>query len=209
MTTTMLKAVSATTINYYDVHAKEYCDLTRHADLTDAYDRFLIALPPGAHILDAGCGSGRDTKVFLDRGYKVTAIDASSQLARLAAAYTNHSCEVLCFQDMVFHETFDGVWACASLLHIPKNEMRDVIPRFVQALKPGGLLYVSVKEGEGERIADDGRFFSDYSRASFEGLLEHFPTLSEIEFWQSEEIRNGNNRQPWLSFLLKKSDTDL
>lgn len=209
MTTTMLKSVSATTINYYDVHAKEYWDLTRHADLTDAYDRFLIALTPGAHILDAGCGSGRDTKVFRDRGYKVTAIDASSQLARLAAAYTNHPCEVLCFQDMVFHETFDGIWACASLLHIPKNEMRDVIPRFVQALKPGGLLYVSVKEGEGERIADDGRFFSDYSRASFEGLLEHFPTLSEIAFWQSEEIRNGNNRQPWLSFLLKKSDTDL
>jgi SAM-dependent methyltransferase len=205
----MLKSVSATTINYYDVHAKEYCVLTRHADLTDAYDRFLIALPPGAHILDAGCGSGRDTKVFLDRGYKVTAIDASSQLARLAAAYTNHPCEVLCFQDMVFHETFDGIWACASLLHTPKNEMRDVIPRFVQALKPGGLLYVSVKEGEGERIADDGRFFSDYSRASFEGLLEHFPTLNEIAFWQSEEIRNGNNRQPWLSFLLKKSDTDL
>ncbi|ERR1017187_1237126 len=205
MTQTLSKSVSATTINYYDTHAKEYSDLTRHIDLTDAYDRFLVALPPGAHILDAGCGSGRDTKVFLDRGYKVTAIDASSELARLAGAYTNHPCEVLRFQDMMFHGTFDGIWACASLLHIPKNEMRDVVPHFVQALKPGGIFYVSLKEGEEERIADNGRFFSDYTRASFEGLLEDFPTLSEIAFWQSEEIRNGNNRQPWLSFLLKKS----
>jgi SAM-dependent methyltransferase len=150
----------------------------------------------------AGCGSGRDTRVFLDGGYEVTAIDASSELARLAAAYTNHPCEVLRFQDMMFPGTFDGIWACASPLHIPKTEMRDVVPRFVQASKPGGILYVSLKEGEGERNANHGRFFSDYTRASFEGLLKHFPTLSEIAFYQSEEIRNGNNRQPWLSFLL-------
>lgn len=203
--TTIPKSASVTTINYYDAHAKEYCDLTRHIDLADVYDRFLVALPPGAHILDAGCGSGRDTKVFLDRGYKVTAIDASSELARLAAVYTNHQCEVLRFQEMMFHDKFDGIWACASLLHIPKNEMCNIIPRFIQALKPGGILYVSLKEGEGERIADDGRFFSDYTRSSFEGLLERFPTLSEIAFWKSEEIRNGNNRQLWLSFLLKRS----
>jgi 2-polyprenyl-3-methyl-5-hydroxy-6-metoxy-1,4-benzoquinol methylase len=205
MTSTMLKSVSATTINYYDTHAKEYCDLTRHIDLADAYDRFLVALPPDAHILDAGCGSGRDTKIFLERGYKVTAIDASLELARLAAGYTNLPSEVLRFQDMTFRGMFDGIWACASLLHISKNEMRDVVSRCVQALKPEGILYVSLKEGEGERIADDGRFFSDYTRASFEGLLQNFPILSEIAFWQSEEIRHDNSRQSWLSFLLKKS----
>src|SRR5579864_7240756 len=113
-TTPMLKSRSVMTINYYDFHAKEYCDLTRHLDLSAFYAHFLAVLPPEAHILDAGCGSGRDAKIFLDRGYRVTAIDASSELAQLAAEYTKQPCEVLRFQEMEFREEFDGVWACAS-----------------------------------------------------------------------------------------------
>jgi SAM-dependent methyltransferase len=146
------------TTEYYDTHAKEYCESTVHLDLRDVYVPFLKQLAPGAHILDAGCGSGRDTKVFSERGFRVTAIDASAELARLAQSLTGRRCEVLRFQDMKFREEFDGIWACASLLHIPKGEMIDVLPRFIQALKPGGIFYISLKEGEGERIAEDGRF---------------------------------------------------
>lgn len=189
---------------YYDTHAKTYMDSTVHLDLSDLYDRFLNELAPGSHILDAGCGSGRDTKAFLDRGHRVTAIDASRELAKLAEAFTSHHCEVLRFQNMEFREQFDGIWACASLLHIPKVEITEVIPRFIRALKQRGIFYVSLKEGEGERIAEDGRFVRNYTTTSFRELIDRFPTLQEIAFWKTEEIRSTTHFQPWLNFLLKK-----
>jgi SAM-dependent methyltransferase len=192
------------TIEFYDTHAKEYCESTVHLDLRGVYERFLGELGPGAHILDAGCGSGRDTKAFLDKDYCVTAIDASPEVARLARTFTGQPCGVLRFQDMEFREEFDGIWACASLLHVPRDEMPDVMSRFIQALKPAGILYLSLKEGDGERIAADGRFFSNYSTSSFRGLLVTFPVLREVAFWKTEEIRSPGQRQPWLNFLLKK-----
>jgi SAM-dependent methyltransferase len=182
----------SSTIAYYDTHAREL------------YEPFLRHLPPEAHILDAGCGSGRDTKAFLARGYRVTAIDASPILARLATAFTGQHCEVIPFQELTFRKEFDGVWACASLLHIPKGEMHDVIPRFIHALKPGGVIYLSLKEGYGERFAEGGRFFSLYTADSFRQLLAHFPTLHEIEFWKTDEIRSLQPSGLWLNFLMRK-----
>ena len=82
--------------------------------------------------------------------------------------------------------------------------MPDVMSRFIEALKPTGILYLSLKEGEGEGIADDGRFFSNYSTSSFRELLAMLPVLREIAFWNTEEIRSTSHRQPWLNFLLKK-----
>ena len=194
----------SSTIEFYDTHAKEYFESTVHLDLHGIYERFLGELGPGAHILDAGCGSGRDTKAFSERDYCVTAIDASPEIARLARTFTSQPCGVLRFQDMEFREEFDGIWACASLLHIRKDEMPEVMPRLIQALKPAGILYLSLKEGEGERIADDGRFFRNYSMGSFRDLLEMFPVLGEIAFWKTVEIRSPGQRQPWLNFLLRK-----
>jgi SAM-dependent methyltransferase len=199
------KTPSASTADYYNEHAAEYCLLTRSIDLSQLYGRFLATLSPGAHILDAGCGSGRDTKAFLDRGYRVTAIDASPKLARLASEFSNCGCEVMRFQEMNFEEEFDAIWACASLLHVPANEMEDVLGRFTRALKPMGILYVSLKEGEGERISEDGRFFRNYTRCSFEQILERFPTLEEVDFWKTDDLLNGTQRQPWLGFLLKRT----
>jgi SAM-dependent methyltransferase len=191
---------------YYDAHADEYFKSSVNLDLHELYESFLKELRPGAHILDAGCGSGRDTKAFLDRGYRVTAIDASPQLARLATAFTRHPCEVLSFQESEFRQEFDGIWACASLLHVAKDEIDDVMARFIRALKPGGTVYISLKEGEGERVSEDGRFFSYYSEDSFRMLLERFPALREQAFWKTKEIRSSSHCEPWLSFLLKKSD---
>jgi SAM-dependent methyltransferase len=203
-TALMTKSPSESTIAYYDIHANEYCALTRQIDLREFYTRFLHELPVHAHILDAGCGSGRDTKAFLDLGHRVTAIDASAALAKLAAEYTNQECGIVRFQQIDLEEQFDGIWACASLLHVPGTEMNNVLSRFIRALKPRGVLYMSLKEGEGERFADDGRFFCDYTRDSLEQLTANFPSLDEIAFWRTEEIRSSGNHQPWLSFLFRK-----
>lgn len=195
---------SGTTI-FYDSQAQDYCDSTVSLDLSRLHASFLRELRPGSHILDAGCGSGRDAKAFLDQGYRVTAIDASPQLARLATTYTGHICAVLTFQEMQFRAEFDGIWACASLLHVPTREMNNVMPRFVRALKPGGVFYISLKEGDGERNAEDGRFFNYYTAESFRGLLEGYPVLRETAFWKTPEIRSLRHREHWLNFLLIKT----
>lgn len=208
MTTNVSPQSLLGTVNYYDTHAREYCESTLHLDLYEVYERFLKELASGAHILDAGCGSGRDTKVFLNRGYRVTAIEASTELARLASVFTNQRSEIVLFQNMEFHEEFDGIWACASLLHIPKADMKDVLGRFVKALKPGGAFYISLKEGEGERVAADGRFFNDYTARSFRELFAGFPQLHELAFWKTDEIRSQTNQRPWLNFVFKKQESN-
>ncbi|MCI0622788.1 MAG: class I SAM-dependent methyltransferase [Acidobacteria bacterium] len=192
------------TLCFYDKHGEEFYKSTASLNLYELYDPFLRELPPGAQILDAGCGSGRDTKAFLERGYRVSAIDASPQMAQLATVLTGKRCEVLSFQEMEFQEEFDGIWACASILHVPKGEIYAVMLRFIQALKPGGIFYISLKEGEGEQIAEDGRFFNYYTVDSFRKLLSSFPALSEVAFWTTEEIRSCQHRGRWLNFLLKK-----
>lgn len=192
------------TLAFYEKHAEEYAKSTAGLDLRELYEPFLKELPNGAHILDAGCGSGRDTKAFLERGYRVTAIDASPELARLATVFIGQRCKVLSFQKMNFREEFDGIWACASLLHISKHEMPDVMRRFIQALKVGGIFYISLKRGEGEQVAEDGRFFNYYTEESFRKLLADFPSLQEIAFWKTEETRSRQHAGPWLNFLLKK-----
>jgi SAM-dependent methyltransferase len=194
----------SSTLNYYETHAQEYCDSTANLDLSKLYDRFLTKLDPGSHILDAGCGSGRDTRAFLERGYCVTSIDASAEMARRASVFSGHNCQVLAFDEMDFEGVFDGIWACASLLHVPKAEIFKVMTLLIQALKSGGILYISLKEGEGERIADDGRFFSDYTLESFRQLIAGFPELCETDFWITEVLLSSSYRAPWLNFILSK-----
>ncbi|MCI0604598.1 class I SAM-dependent methyltransferase [bacterium] len=193
-----------TTQAFYQHHSQEYYKSTVDLDMHDVYEPFLKEMAPRAHILDAGCGSGRDTKAFLEKGYRVTAIDRSVEMADLATHFTGQRCEVVSFQELEFKEKFDGIWACASLLHVPKREMHDVINRLIIALKTGGILYLSLKEGEGERVAEDGRFFNYYTMDSFREVLAYFPALRELAFWKSEEIRSSQNRILWLNFLLKK-----
>lgn len=192
------------TLAFYEKHSQEYYKSTVDVDMRELYEPFLSELPSAGRILDAGCGSGRDTKAFLERGYRVVAIDASPKMTQLAAALTGQRCEVLRFQEMEFHEEFDGIWACASLLHVPKSQIPDVMRRFIRALKPGGIFYLSLKEGEGEQVAEDGRFFNYYTAESFRRLLTNFPVLRELAFWKTEEIRSHEYRSLWLNFLLKK-----
>lgn len=192
------------TLSFYEKHSQKYYKSTVDVDMRELYGPFLSELPPTGRILDAGCGSGRDAKAFLEKGYRVVAIDASPKMVQLASALTGQDCEVLCFQEMEFREEFDGIWACASLLHVPKSQMYDVIRRFIQALKPGGIFYLSLKEGEGEHVAEDGRFFNYYTVESFRRLLVSFPILHELAVWKTEEIRSRQHRSLWLNFLLRK-----
>jgi SAM-dependent methyltransferase len=168
----------ASTIAFYEEHAEEYCETTSHLDLNHLHGRFLRELQPGAHILDAGCGSGRDSKAFLDRGFRVTAIDASPRVIEVASKVVGGHCQVLRFQEMAFREVFDGIWACASILHIPKREIPDIM----------------------------ARFFSSYTENSLRSLALQFrPALREVALWKTDEMRSGVHSEPWLNILLRKN----
>jgi SAM-dependent methyltransferase len=193
-----------TTLAYYEGRSAQYHRATAHLDVSSLYAPFLRELAPGAHILDAGCGSGRDAKAFAERGYRVTAIDASPASARLASAFTGRPCQVLSFQELACRDEYDGLWACASLVHVAKRDMPDVMRRFVRSLKRGGVLYVSLKDGDEERTEDDGRFFNDYTAATFRDVTATVPALRELAVWATDDLCAPERRGAWWNFLLKK-----
>src|SRR5690606_22260482 len=146
----------AQSLEYYERNAESYFKATRDADLSALYERFLRRLPKGARILDAGSGSGRDTLAFVRRGYAVSAFDSSAALCELSTRLTGVRTRVLRFQELEGEAEYDGIWACASLLHLSDAELPNAIGRLIRALKPDGVLYMSFKHGAGERVTEDG-----------------------------------------------------
>ncbi|MBV5273652.1 MAG: class I SAM-dependent methyltransferase [Lamprocystis purpurea] len=189
------------TTAYYRANADTFFADTLAVDMAPLYARFLPHLPVGGRILDAGCGSGRDALAFRERGYAVTAFDASAELAALAAAHLGQPVQVLRFQDLERTQAFDGIWACASLLHVPGAELPEVLRRLAMALRPGGVLYASFKYGSGER-EHHGRRFTDLDEAGLATLLTQVQGLTELETWTTGDRRPGRESERWLNALL-------
>lgn len=193
------------TIRHYDQNARAFFDSTRDVDMTPLYERFLPWVPAGGAILDAGCGSGRDTLAFRERGYRVTAFDASPELARLAETHTGQVVHVLRFEELEWQGAFDGIWACASLLHVPRGQLADAFGRLARALKPGGVLYASFKYGTGEHPRG-GRHFTDLDEAELSRVLARIPNLTVLDTWQTPDQRPGREAESWLNALLRKQE---
>ncbi|MBD2110010.1 class I SAM-dependent methyltransferase [Nodosilinea sp. FACHB-13] len=193
-----------TSISFYDEQGDAYFQATVEVDMGELYAPFLSLLPDKAHILDAGCGAGRDTKAFLEKGHQVTAIDASIKLVELSSQFTGKSTQLMKFQDMNFGNVFDGIWACASLLHIPSHEIHMVLARFINALKMDGVLYISFKLGHGER-QDGDRLFVDYNENSLQTLIGSFPELQVYRIWRSPNKGLGNQNLTWINALILKN----
>jgi SAM-dependent methyltransferase len=191
--------------SYYDDNAEAYRQRTLACNLEPLHEAFLSRLSPGAHILDAGCGPGRDTSAFLRRGFRVTAIDASPAMVDVATRVTGQPARLLRFQEMEFDSEFDGIWANASLLHVRVGEIDDVLRRLARALVPGGLLHASVKVGDGERVAPDGRLFCDYSETSLRALFARHPELRLLSIEQSEAQPAQLDGRSWLMALAVRS----
>ena len=188
--------------NYYNENAKTFFEGTVAADMSEQYKMFLDLLPKGASILDAGCGSGRDSLAFKNLGYQVTAIDASEELCKLASEYIGQEVKQIRFQDLDFEDTFDGIWACATLLHVPSKELPQVIQNLRRALKPGGSLYASFKYGdfEGER---NGRYFHDLTEEKAEQLFTE-GGLKVEKMWITGDVREGRGDEKWVNLIFKK-----
>ena len=133
-----MKPVSKT-LEYYEKNADAFFEGTVSADMTYARDWFLARVPEKACLLDLGCGSGRDTKAFLELGYSVDAMDGSEELCRRAGAFTGIEVKCILFQDLEEKEKYDGIWACASLLHLPRKDLSEVFRKVRDALRQGGV----------------------------------------------------------------------
>ena len=190
-------------LDYYDAHAKEYAALTVKADMSPAYDRFLAYLPAGAGILDAGCGSGRDSLCFMKKGYAVTMLDASEGMCKCAEELTGRKALCMPFADIDFADQFDGIWACASLLHISETELEKVFAKFHCALKRDGVLYASWKYGDAER--DDGeRFYCDMTEEKLKNVLARAGLFDCLDCWVADDSLPSGREQKWLNVVLRK-----
>jgi SAM-dependent methyltransferase len=191
------------TVEYYNRNAERFFQETVKVNMEELYGPFLSLLPIGGSILDAGCGSGRDSLYFSRKGFKVTAFDASEQLVERSAKLTGLPIQLLTFQQLDFDNHFDGIWACASLLHVPRIEIGDVLRRLARALKSNGVLYASFKQGDGE-WEKDGRFFNSYDEDSFGAVAGEQPNLSIVRQWVSDDVRRGVDTQSWFNVFLRK-----
>ena len=191
-----------TTIDYYNQNADTFAEQTVAVDFTETQDRFLKSLR-GSGILDFGCGSGRDAKYFSDLGYEVSAIDGSEELCKIARAYSGIDVRHMYFQDLDEQEIYDGIWACSSILHLSKSELKDVLAKMGRALKPEGIIYTSFKYGEfeGER---NGRYFTDFTPEAFRDFLRDVPGLCIEEYWITGDVRPGRGAEKWLNVILMK-----
>ena len=192
------------TFEYYERGAELYFQDTLRIDLSALYERFLPYLPAHASILDAGSGSGRDTFAFLRRGYVVDAFDSSPGLCKLSTRLTGVNARILRFQEFEDVNRYDGIWACASLLHLQETELPDAIGRLVRALNIGGALYMSFKHGLGARVAADDRFFTDMDAERLQRLLAIVPGQSLEELWISAGEDKVEGQGDWLNAIIIK-----
>ena len=191
------------TLNYYNAHADQFISGTVSVDMGDIYNRFLKYVRPHSKILDLGCGSGRDSKYFLDQGHLVQPIDGSEIICQNARKFLNTNVLCMTFDELNFKNEFDAVWACASLLHVEKKNMKNVLQHVSLALKSEGILYVSYKYGHEERIAD-GRYFSDYTEKDIPLIFTPDVGLNCTEWWISTDVR-ADRDQKWLNIICRKN----
>ena len=189
------------TISFYNTHAADFVRNTVNVEFTGVQDRFLKYIPDHGIILDFGCGSGRDTKYFLDKGYSVTAVDGSEELCRLAEEHTGIKVKCMLFNELDETVAYDGIWACSSILHLSRTDLKDVFYRMIKAVKSGGYIYTSFKYGtfEGER---NGRYFTDFTEETFGAFISGIHGVSVVEQWVNSDVRPGRNDEKWLNVIL-------
>ncbi len=192
------------TLDYYNKNAEQFVEGTIFVDFAATQDKFINKLDPGACILDFGCGSGRDTKYFLDRGFNVEATDGSEELCRRASEYTGITVKQMLFQELDAKEQYAGIWACSSILHLPKDELKVVLGKMADAVMGQGVIYTSFKysEFEGER---NGRYFTDFTLETFMKFIRDIASLKIEEYWITGDVRPGRGEEKWLNLILRKN----
>ena len=193
------------TLNYYNKNAQRFTGDTLEVEFSSIQDNFLAQLPAGALILDFGCGSGRDSRYFLQKGYRVEACDGSEEMVKAATRNAGIPVKKMLFSELNEENRYDGLFACASILHVPSKDLPDIFTRMKKAVKKGGILYVSFKYGTFEGIRN-GRYFTDLTEESLHAILDRVGGLEIIRTGITGDARPGSEDEKWLNVLLRASD---
>ena len=193
------------TLDYYNRNAQRFTGDTLEVEFSNIQDSFLALLPPGSLILDFGCGSGRDSRYFLQKGYQVEACDGSEEMVKAASQNAGIPVKKMLFSELDEIDRYDGIFACASILHVPSKELPDIITRMKKAVKTGGILYISFKYGTFEGIRN-GRYFTDRTEESLQAILDEVGGLEIIRTGITGDARPGREDEKWLNVLLRAND---
>ena len=194
------------TLKYYEDRAAEYCAQTQDWDVADLQALFEKYLPQGGYILDFGCGSGRDSKHFLEQGYQVRATDGSRAICKLASEYIGQKVDYLLFNELDDENIYDGIWACSSILHVERENLPNIFTRMLRAIKPGGVIYTSFKVGNGAKVKE-GKLYTEFTPEGLTELLQSLPIQSQIVEYTTntshKRSRPGFNE--WGNYIIQKN----
>lgn len=169
------------------------------------YNRFCNYLPQSAKILDLGCGSGRDSRYFKSIGHQITAIDGSCEMCKLASDFLNLPVENITFDQLNYSDTFDAIWACSSLLHVPKSQITDVLNKIVRACKSNAIIYTCFKYGTDELVRN-GCYYSNYNEIQLIELIQEVKGLALKEMWISYDVLRKEKSIPqWINAIIQVS----
>jgi SAM-dependent methyltransferase len=195
--------VDETTLQFYRRNAESYAAWAK-APSTRLIG-FLGLLPAGASILELGCGAGNHAAEMLARGFDLRATDGSPEMAEIASLRLNHPVATMRFDELEENEAFDGVWASACLLHVPKEELAGILTRIHRALKTGGVFYASYKAGDGDGRDSLGRYYnyvsSEWLRAAY-AVAGPWQTIS----FDTSEIKSFDQAPATLLHLVMRKD---
>ena len=189
-------------IDYYNRNAVTFYDNTVDLDMEDVLERFIELLPEGSAVLDLGCGSGRDSIYLIENGFDVTALDGSKELCELAEIHIGQDVLNMNFSDIEFDHVFDGIWACASLLHVKEDELDQILDKVIHSLKTGGVLYMSFKHGDfsGQR---NQRYFVDFNVKSLKELIGRHKDIEIIDIFVTDDV-SDKQKQEWINAFVRK-----
>ena len=191
-------------VDYYNNNSESFIKDTRNIDMKKNYEVFLANIPDQGLILDAGCGSGRDSLIFQKLGYRVDAFDGSSSMVSEAKKLTGLNIELSTFEDFEFNRSYNGIWACASLLHVRRANLVSILTRLSEGLISGGVLYSSFKYGNNERLNGE-RYFNDINEHVLKAYVDTVPNISVMQTWVTGNRRTNDNDEKWLNSLLLKA----
>jgi 2-polyprenyl-3-methyl-5-hydroxy-6-metoxy-1,4-benzoquinol methylase len=191
-------------ITFYNENVSSYCARTLEINMETHYKKFLKHLPDGATILDAGSGSGRDTKKFIEYGYRVISIDASKEMVMKSSEYTQQQTLQISFEDLNFDNEFHGIWCSGSLVHTPSSDLLEILRKFKKALKYEGVWFLSFKSGDFEGVIDN-RYFTHMTKAKISSYFTQLGGFEILEIYETPS-EEKNRDVLWLQCLAKLTD---
>lgn len=189
--------------DYYDKNPEKFYEDTVHVDMGEFYQAFLPLVRDRGKILDVGCGSGRDLQKFKNLGYEVIGIDASIEMVKKAKALSRVEVLNLKFAEITWENEFDGLWASASLLHVPATEISNTLKLLWKSLKRSSPFFMSFKYGANSYRKND-RYFQNYTEVTVEPILENLENHKVEKIWTTADKRLNREGENWLNLILTK-----